>query len=174
MIFGEKLRVLSHARLRELLDYDPATGVFVWKVNRNSYGGKIKIGVVAGLIDRYGHREIGIDRYRYMAHRLAWFYVHEVWPKHEVDHINMVRDDNRLSNLRVVPHRSYQRANQKVRKDSHSGLKGAQKTKDGRWRSRITKHGVVQWLGVYDTPEEAHAAYCKAAVIHFGEYARAS
>ena len=165
--------VLSHSRLCEFLSYNADTGIFTWRVSRNSHGGKVKPGNVAGIIDTHGHRIIGIDRRRYMAHRLAWFYSFCTWPSGEIDHINMARDDNRLCNLRVVT-KTLQRANQRVRRDSISGLKGVQQTRAGTWKARITMHGVCYRLGTFKTSIEAHAAYAAAAFIFFGDNARAA
>lgn len=109
-----------------------------------------------------------------MAHRLAWFYIHGGWPADQIDHIDMIRDNNRIANLRIAT-MTHQRANQHVRKDSKSGLKGVQKRCDNRWRARITFRGTVYNLGhSFETPEAAHAAYVKKAEELFGEFARAA
>lgn len=164
--------MISHAELIDLLSYEPATGHFRWKVKRNSYGGKAKIGAIAGTPDGKGALVIGINRRRYLAHRLAWFYVHQEWPPNEVDHINMVQTDNRIANLRLAT-KTLNRANQRVRVDSKSGLKGVGYTKKSPkglpWRARV-KNRVV---GYFATPEEAHAAYAAEAVKVFREFARA-
>lgn len=74
---------LTAARLRELLEYDSATGAFHWKVNR---GQKARIGSVAGWTDPFGHVHIHVDGRRFLAHRLAWLHVHGEWPKLNIDH----------------------------------------------------------------------------------------
>jgi hypothetical protein len=165
-----KQDILGLDYLKEILDYDILDGIFRWKVKRNSYRGMIGPGVIAGTIDQYGYRVIRIDGKNYFAHRLAWFYHYGVWPVGEIDHRNMVPDDNRIENLRDVGiDRALQRANQKVRKDSKIGLKGVQRTKEGRFRARLCSKS----LGEYDTPEEAHAAYVVAAKRKYGEFSRA-
>ena len=87
---------LTTDRLKELLHYDQDTGVFTWNVRRS---GKTPAGSVAGSYDAYGYIQIRISPFRYKAHRLAWFYVNSEWPKFCIDHINGVRDDNRISQL---------------------------------------------------------------------------
>jgi HNH endonuclease len=162
---------LPRERLIELLDYDPATGEFRWRVKRNSHGGGVKIGTLAGCLDRQGYRYIGIDGRFCQAHTLAWFYVYNQWPILQIDHKNMVADDNRIDNLREAT-MSDQRANQRVRKDSITGVKGVQKTRRGTYRARIRKGGVGYELGHYRDIADAVAAYAKAATELFGEFAR--
>jgi len=89
----------DHVRGR--LDYDPETGEFIWKarVGDKQWSAKFA-GEVAGTIANTGYRRIMLDGEGYGAARLAWLYVHGEWPKNEIDHINRVKDDNRLVNLR--------------------------------------------------------------------------
>jgi hypothetical protein len=89
---------LTQARLKELLDYNPDTGIFTRKVSRPGF----RVGDVAGSLTERGYIKIGIDGKNYSAHRLAWLYVHGKSPDNCIDHINGVRDDNRISNLRDV------------------------------------------------------------------------
>lgn len=153
--------------LCDLLSYDLLTGKISWKVKRNGYRGSVKPGVEAGSIDKYGYRMIVIDGFVYPAHRLAWYIYYGEWPTKQVDHINMKPLDNRIENLRLAS-MTQQRANQRVRSDSISGLKGV-KFQGKRWGARIK--GIN--LGIFDTPEAAHEAYKAAALVHFGEFARA-
>jgi hypothetical protein len=92
---------LTQARLKQLLDYDPETGVFTWRVNR---GGAAKAGTRAGCPTPFYYRVIRIGGRSRREHSLAWLYVHGHWPADELDHINRVRDDNRIANLREVTH----------------------------------------------------------------------
>lgn len=89
---------MKQTRLQELLEYAPETGVFRWRVNRTS----VRAGTMAGRLDSKGYRQISVDGQRYGAHRLAWLYMNGEWPKHEIDHVNGDRDDNRIANLRDV------------------------------------------------------------------------
>ena len=146
---------LTAERLRELLHYDPETGVFTVKVATSS---RSRVGGQPGNLHPYGYLKIGLDGKLHAAHRLAWLYMTDEWPTHEIDHINRVKDDNRWANLRDVPSAINQQ--NKVRA-SKSGLAGV--SPDGhRWRSQITTGGVTKWLGRFDTPEEAHAVYVEA------------
>lgn len=150
---------LTAERLRERLDYDPATGVFRWRAS----------GSLAGTPQR-GYRIIKVDGVRVMAHRLAWLYVHGKWPPEQIDHANLERDDNRIANLRQATNQ-LNSANRRARKQS--GLKGAFRDR-GRWRSMIKVDGRIRHLGQFDSPESAHAAYLSAAQEAFGEFARAA
>lgn len=92
-------KILTHERLVELLDYNHETGDFFWKVNRTR--GVKKGDKAYSAKNSTGYVQIGIDGKRYNAHRLAWFYVHKEFP-YIIDHINRIRTDNRICNLRNV------------------------------------------------------------------------
>src|SRR5215813_12141516 len=87
--------MLTHERLKELLSYDPKTGLFIW----NSRG------AVAGTTDQEGYIQIHLDGKKYRAHRLAYLYMTGEMPTQILDHINRVRSDNRWGNLRPVTDR---------------------------------------------------------------------
>jgi hypothetical protein len=118
----EVIGVIDADYVRKRLEYDPEIGIFIWKpraVRRTEdkiWNTRFS-GEVAGTILNTGYRRIGIDGKYYGAARLAWLYVYEEWPKNEIDHINRVRDDDRLANLRDVTHTD----NQNNRK-SNNGL----------------------------------------------------
>lgn len=114
-----------------------------------------------------------LDGKRYLGHRVAWFYMMGEWPV-EVDHENLIRDDNRWKNLRPADEFLNKR-NTPAYKNNKSGLKGASWHVCSRaWRARIRVAGKEVNLGLFDTPEEANVAYYEAAKKHFGEFARAS
>ena len=112
---------LTAARLRELLDYDPATGAFTWRKNLK---GGMRNGDVAGCIGDRGdggtYRRIRVDGVLYYSHRLVWLYVYGEWPTRQIDH----KDGNsdRLANLRHS-NQAQNVANARVRSDSASGFK---------------------------------------------------
>ena len=164
-------RQISLDYLKSILDYDPLSGTFKWKIRK---GNKIPVlTMLAGTTDRWGHRVIRINQKNYMAHHVAWFYVNGVWPPYEIDHVNCERADNRIVNLRLVSSRWQQRANQKKRADSRSPFKGIRR--HGRhWIARCTKNGIVQRRYGFTSPEKAHAAYCDMAHNSFGSFARES
>ena len=162
---------LTIERLKELLTYNPETGLFTWNVDR---GGRAKKGSKAGALSHSGYVYISIDRKTVLAHRIAWMMVHGEMPDKHVDHINGDRTDNRIANLRLAV-RSQNNANAKLRKDSGSGFKGVTFSKQmQKWVGQIRVNGRLIYLGSYRTPEEAHAAYLMAAEVHFGEFARAA
>lgn len=149
---------LTVERLKELLEYNLDTGVFTWKVPR---GRGMGAGSIAGSSNKYNYRQIGVDGKLYLAHRLAWLYVHGKWPDNGLDHINGDNQDNRISNLRDVDHVVNSQNQRKASRNSSSGLLGAFK-KDSHWISQIQVNGKIVRLGTFLTPEEAHQAYLKA------------
>jgi hypothetical protein len=152
--------------LLEALHFDPQTGVFVWRV---STGQRVKAGEEAGCIDN-GYRVIKLDGRMYRAHRLAWFYCHGEWPAQQIDHRNGRRDDNRLSNLRVVDNSTNMENQREARADSCSGLMGVRLHHRGHcWEARIKVKGRSRRLGSFASAELAHAAYLAAKrVAHAG------
>lgn len=150
---------ITQSRLRELLDYNPDTGVFVWREWR---GGTAFKGSVAGRPNTTGYTEIKVDGARYMAHRLAWLFVHGYLPSKEVDHINRVREDNRISNLRVA-NRFENSQNRNRQKNSTSKVAGVCWCKDHKmWRARISVNNKRIHLGRFHSLEEAKAARAAA------------
>lgn len=149
---------LTAARLRELLHYDPETGVFTRKKSVcNAAEGKI-----AGSRHSEGYLEITIDYKKYYAHRLAWMYINGVMPNGMIDHVDGVRSNNRISNLRTV---DFYGNSHNVRKKSSGGTssylgvcfdKGT-----SRWKAQIRAFGKYMYLGLFDSEEEAHAAYLR-------------
>ena len=162
--------LITLGRLKEVISYNPKTGVLCWKIDRTA---GIPAGTIAGSIMKgRGHRVIRIDWKIYLAHRLAWFYVHGAWPKDQIDHINCDPDDNRLVNLRESSQAENTR-NQRKSKRNTSGFKGVTLHKPtGKWMAQIVAHGKHYYLGLFDTPEEAHAVYCEAAIRLHGAFAR--
>ena len=145
---------LSAARLRTVLHYDPETGIFTRRVNV----GPVKVGDVAGSLHHKGYSFISIDGTVYASHRLAWLYVYGAWPVNEIDHINAVKNDNRIQNLRDVSHSGNQQ-NTATRADNSSGFKGVSFHKSAQhWRARITVQGRQIHIGYFDTPEAAGLA----------------
>lgn len=152
--------------LREWLHYDPATGHFTWLKKASS---RAMPGYRAGCQDRVnGYWVLKVMGFQCKASRLAWLYMTGEWPENEIDHKNTIRNDNRWENLRPGD-RSTQLANQRQRTEHK---KGVYLRKSGRWMAQIQRPDVRRNLGTYDTQEEAHAAYQKAALELHGEYAR--
>jgi hypothetical protein len=160
--------VISQAQLKALLSYDPDTGIFRWKTC--AYNKTHLIGTVAGTL-LLGYVVIRIGGRGYKAHRLAWLYTHGEIPD-ELDHINCVRDDNRLVNLRPAD-RAPNSQNTRKRANKTSQYKGVSlRRATGKWKVGIDVNGRRIYLGYYDTQETAHAVYCDAARKYHGEFAR--
>lgn len=150
----------SAQEVRELLEYDPHSGIFRRKVS----AGRWAAGTTVGSLDQQGYIEVSVKGYRTRAHRLAWLYVTGEWPCLEIDHINGHRSDNRFSNLREVSRAANMQNLQGPKSGNKSGLLGVWRDKrDGRFYSQITVDGGRRVnVGVFDTAEEAYAAYIKA------------
>lgn len=150
---------LTAERLRALFDYDPETGEF----RRRRSGKGYRAGAVAGTGHNAGYRSVTVDGKTYLAHRLAWLYVHEVWPVNLIDHINGVRDDNRFANLREATPGQNRQNRERANTANPCGFLGVDEYKpNGRWRARIMVGGRVHHLGYFATPDEAGDAYLKA------------
>lgn len=157
---------LTAERLREVLDYNPETGLFVWRIRTSSRAGA---GDIAGFDDGKGYTAIRIDGTQVFAHRLAWFWVHGAWPAGVIDHIDGVTTHNAIRNLRDVNHATNMQNLKSAKCDnSTSGMLGVVPSR-GRWAAQIRAGGKKHHLGVYLTPEDAHHAYLVAKrLFHSG------
>ena len=150
---------LTPARLREVLSYDPDTGIFTRNFSTST---RVRPGDVAGGVGSSGYINIKIGKVHFLGHRLAWLYVNGFWPERRIDHINGVLTDNRMSNLRQAS-ASENQQNCKVRSDSSSGYTGVSFNKaSGKWQAQIAINNKLNYLGVFNSPELANVAY-KAA-----------
>jgi hypothetical protein len=157
--------MVTQDRVKELLEYDPETGVFVWLISASN---AVPKGTVAGTRKANGYSEIKIDWRLYKAHRLAWLYTHGEFPDSFIDHINGDRSDNRISNLRLAT-KSENGQNQKTaRPDNKSGYLGVHWcNREQRWVAQIALHGKKHFCGYFSDPADAHAAYlAKKKEIH--------
>lgn len=148
---------ITRERLSATLSYDPDTGAFVRKVTCANN----RAGTVAGGVNLKGYISIAIGRQRYLAHRLAWLYVHGKWPEGQIDHINLDRTDNRIQNLRDVSHATNQQNQARPHSHNKLGVMGVRRTATGAYAARITVNGKERYIGTYETPEAASAAYLK-------------
>lgn len=150
---------MDQSRLKQLLSYDAKTGEF----RRIAKIKGVVVGSVAGRLMKHGYVSIGIDGGEYTAHRLAWLYVHGVWPSGYIDHINGQRCDNRIANLRDVSQSVNMQNVYAAKSNSKTGLRGvswhAQRKK---YTARIKVEGRYLSLGLHQTPEAAHTAYMDA------------
>jgi len=166
---------ISAETVRELLDYDPDTGIFTWKGRARQwfvsdlawktwntrFSGTEAGGKYAGYIG------IRIFGKKYLAHRLAWLWINGEMPK-QIDHVNRDRMDNRIKNLRIAT--QAQNAVNVPRK-SANGFRGVTWHKRGKWQVRVRFCNRVHHIGYFDDIEEAARAYDAAAKRFHGEFA---
>jgi hypothetical protein len=146
---------MSQAFLKTQLHYDPESGIFTWLPNRPHAK---RSGGPAG-VEASGYIQILVGGRAYLAHRLVWLYVHGEWPQHQIDHMNGVRSDNRLCNLRDVP-AMVNHQNLRTTKN-RTGFMGVGKSKR-RFYASIQAEGKYHYLGHFPTAEQASVAYLEA------------
>ena len=146
---------LTAARLRELLHFDPETGIFTHRKARQ----KVVVGSRAGGPKTDGYRKHRICGLTVNEHRLAWLYVYGEWPKGQIDHINGIRDDNRIANLRDVT-AQVNRQNMRLARGVTGFLGVSMHHKQ--FRAEIGHNYKAIVLGTFSTAEEAHQAYLAA------------
>lgn len=161
-----KTQSLTYERLVELLSYDSSTGFFQWVKQRRG----TSVGAKAGSEQSNGYISIRVDYVLHSAHRLAILFITGKMPDQnmEIDHINGIRTDNRYANLRVVSRTVNSQNLRKARENSLSGFLGVTKARN-RWTAVIFVNSKRVRLGIFDSPEDAHAAYIKAKrALHEG------
>ncbi len=164
----------SQEYLRSILDYDPDTGLFVWRIRSDvpKEWNTRRAGKCAGCPDHRGYLFIGVNGCIYYAHRLAWLWMRGECPPDDIDHRDTDKANNKWENLRRGS-RSENCANQKASKRNTSGFKGVSLYKKmGTWRAQIMVRRENIHLGYFLTKEAAREAYNKAAKSYFGVFAR--
>ena len=151
----------SVERLRQRLDYNPETGELTWKhcaeMSKN-WNGKFAGKPALNCINGSGYRTGAVDWVAMQAHRVIWAMVHGEWPADQIDHINRVRHDNRLSNLRAVSGSENCR-NRKLIASNTSGVCGVGWDKESRkWAAIIKVNGKQRRLGRFKSFNDAVAA----------------
>lgn len=157
----EKEKLISLPQLKNILYYNPHTGIFAWLIN----GHKKSVGQPAGYISK-GYMRINIDKKYFLVHRLAFFYMTGKWPIDQVDHINGNRSDNRWANLRESNDTLNRENIRKRQTNNTSGYLGVSfkraYTEGARpWAAQIQVSGKHKVIGYFATPEEAHEEYLK-------------
>ena len=115
-----KENALTHDRLSSLLEYNAESGAFRWLKKPHKRNHNI-VGDIAGYNQKGGYIIIQIDKQRYFAHRVAWFYVYGVWPTDEIDHINGDKLNNSIENLREATASENKRWADDLRKTNTKG-----------------------------------------------------
>lgn len=157
--------MISQNRVKEVLHYNPETGIFTWR----DYKGRR--GQVAGCADKRGYIHINFDCKHYLAHRLAFVYMIGRYPKELTDHRDQNKSNNTWSNLREANH-SQNRANQGIRADSKSGYRGVYfcNTKN-LWVAEVRHNGKHSYCGQSDCKHEAAKMYNERAKQIYGDFA---
>jgi len=141
-----------------LLDYDMATGKLYWRVDN----GPARKGGEAGHFTSDGYMCVSIKANKYLSHRICWLMHYGSSPKLQIDHINGLRSDNRIENLRESD-QLQNMENLGIRRNNKSGFIGVSVSKrPGMWTASIQKNGKSKFLGSYDSPQKAFTAYCEA------------
>lgn len=163
------MECLTAARVRELFEYAPETGIFTRRI-ATGHRGCNRAGERAGRLNQLGYRQIGIDGARFQEHRLAWLYVTGDWPLAFIDHINGVRDDNRFSNLRDVSRtvNAYNQRNPKSNNLTGGFLGVSFDKKAGKFKACIHANGKQKQIGRFETAELARDAYRAAKPLVHG------
>lgn len=155
---------LTQERLKEVLHYDPETGIFTWLKSRRC---PVKSGGVAGTTNAKGYRQIMVDYRMYLAHRIAYLYIYGEMPDGMLDHHDQDKSNNRILNLRPAT-RGQNMLNVGVRADNTSGHVGVSWFKERqKWVATITVDKRLHHLGYFDNLEDAVAAR-KAGEITLG------
>ena len=160
-----RARCLTAEAAREIVDYDPQTGFFVWKKTTASH----YAGVRAGGLNERGYEIIHFDGYQVYGHHLAWLLMKGEWPENILAHRDEVNGNNQWSNI-VLTSPSKNKHTTRLMKSNTSGFRGVSWHKrDQRWRASIRHLKVQIDIGRFDTAEQAAAAYQREASRLFGE-----
>lgn len=172
---------ISHDHLLSVLDYNQDTGVFTWRERTPNMFNDTKkrskehicnrwnsnfAGKKAGRAGKYV--QIAINCKSMLAHVLAWFYVYKTWPKLSLDHHDRNPLNNAINNLREAT-RGQNSTNSK--RKNKTSYKGVTLHKNKKFVAYITINKKQLYLGIFDTAQEAHTAYCDAARKHYGDFA---
>lgn len=153
--------MLTQAELKKHVHYDPDTGIFT----RITHSSASPAGSILGC-NSHGYLVFYVCNKLYSAHRLAWLYYYGRWPERHLDHINRIRSDNRIANLREVDDQK-NAFNTSLSKNNTTGYIGVAWHKQrNKYRAYIKINRRQISLGLYDDPKIAHEAYLKAKAIY--------
>ena len=160
--------------LKSLVHYDPETGVMTWLPRKEKFWNAQHAGKALSYVNDSGYMEVcitinKIQRY-YFLHRLAWLYIYGEFPNGPLDHINRIKSDNRITNLRVAD-ATKNGHNVKSYSTNKSGVKGVSWSKAAKkWRAVLVFNKKYMHLGVFDTIDDAEAAYIAASLSFANEF----
>lgn len=152
--------MLNQPELHKKVLYSPESGTFQHRAKT----GKLR---PAGTLNSCGYIRIFIDKKAYLAHRLAWLYMHGSFPQNDIDHINGIRHDNRIENLRDVSRVANAHNRKRANKNNSHGRLGVYKVRH-RWVAQLGIKGARRYLGIFDSAVEAENAYRAAKGAHEG------
>ena len=158
---------LTARQAREMFFYCPDEGRLFRRIRSGTTGRK---GEMAGSLRKSGYRSVHVNGRLYVEHRLIWLWWYGEWPRVQIDHANGIRDDNRVSNLRLATNAENQR-NAGVRRDNRLGVKGVHKA-GNRYRALISVNGKQRHLGYYQSIDAAREAYNRASTELHGQFSR--
>ena len=156
------MNIADHVRFA--LNYDPLTGVFVWKNHKRRPD---LVGHRAGSPTSTGYWAIAIFNQKRLAHRLAWLWMTGEWPINHIDHIDGNKQNNSFANLREVSRFGNLQNMRLPTKANKSGFLGVS-AHQGKWRVQIMAHGKLIRESGFDTPEIAHQRYLQLKRLHHG------
>lgn len=160
--------ILTQDELKKLFAYDETTGDFTRIID--SYNYKFRAGTIAGHLKYNGYMYIKINKRVYPSHRLVWLYLYGKFPDNFIDHINGIKSDNRLENLRDA-NRSDNGKNRGLQSNNTSGCSGViWYPNKNKWHSSITINCVRKSLGYFKEKSDAIKAYHDNAKEFFGEF----
>jgi len=152
---------LSQERLKEVLSYDKSSGLFKWRIRVSP---SANAGDIAGHTNTKGYVVIRVDSVLYRAHRLAWFYMFGLWPKHQIDHKDHDRSNNKACNIRETTNYENHK-NMSKRKTNKSGYTGVSfNGRRGKWEAYINSDSGRIHLGCHIKKADAISVRKKAEV----------
>jgi len=161
--------MITQEMLKEHFYYDELTGNLIC-IKKTSRYSSVKIGDVLGNINSKGYSRATLNKKTYKTHRLIWLYVYGYLPEKEIDHINRIKHDNRISNLRLATRSENMRNNPKNIKNT-SGYKGVSWDKyNNCWQCSTKVNGKTIRKSCFKTPQDAYMAYKDLALKYHGEF----
>jgi hypothetical protein len=160
--YGKIIVMITADHIRNILDYNPNTGEFVWKIHHRRPD---LIGKRAGSPTNTGYWAIAINNQKRLAHRLAWLYMIGHFPEKHLDHRDGNKQNNRFSNLREVDRFGNLQNMRKPTIANQSGFLGVS-PHQGKWRVQIMIKGERIRISGFDTPEQAYEKYLELKRKH--------